>query len=592
MLAELQKVDLAFGSHPLLEGVDLVVERGTRACIVGRNGSGKSSLLNVIAGSVKPDEGRRRLADGLKIGVLGQAAPVNFAGSALEFTMQGDDADETTCKKLLDRLGVDAEAAYDALSGGLKRRAELARAMSGHPNLLLLDEPTNHLDPDTIEWLEKWLHRPELSVLFVSHDRRFIEAVANGILELDRGVLHAYHTDYPRYLELREKRLEDEARERQRFEKRLSEEEAWIRQGIKARRTRNQGRVRRLKAMREQRREFRQQMALAKGGISNSEASGKIVLEAENVNFGYQGEPLIVDFSLTVLRGDRIGVIGPNGGGKSTLIDLLLGKRQPDSGSIRHGTRLEIAEFDQHRSHLDENLSALDNVSGGRETVQTPNGDRHIIGYMQDFLFTPDQARGPIEKFSGGERARLMLAKLFSKPFNFLVMDEPTNDLDIETLELLEEVLADFDGTVLIVSHDRAFLDNLCTTLLHVEGNGHIEEYSGGYAEYERTRKARAQTEAQAKKQPAPASTGPQKTARSGKLSYKFQRELDMLPDKIEKLEAEIESLHQQMASPTFYQGDSEAIAATTSRLEDLEQQLETALERWETLEELRENPA
>jgi ABC transport system ATP-binding/permease protein len=464
----------------------------------------------------------------------------------------------------------------------MRRRVLLARSMVGNPDLLLLDEPTNHLDPDTIEWLEKYLAKPGLSIVFVSHDRRFMANVADEVLELDRGKLFHGRMGYHRYLEQRQARMEEEVRAQARFAKKLSEEEVWIRTGIQARRTRNEGRVRRLQAMREQQRKYRRTQGSARADLNTASASGKIVLELEGADFSYDQTPVLRDVNLRVMRGDRIGIIGANGSGKTTLLNLMLGKIAPECGVVRMGTKVELAEFDQHRAVLDETRTLADNVCDGREFIPTGKGERHIISYLQDFLFTPEQARAPIRRLSGGERARLLLARLFSRPFNLLVMDEPTNDLDIETLELLEEILTDYDGTLLLVSHDREFLDNVTTSIIHVDGNSNVVEYSGGYAEFMRTRQDRS---------PAPATTASKSAStrqgkRAPKLSYKLKLELETLPRTIEKLEADIEALHRHMSDPTFYTGSADHIASTNENLVRLERELAECYVRWEQLEQ------
>ena len=585
MLVELQNAELAFGADALLDRASLVIERGRRVCIVGRNGCGKSTLLSVLNGTIRLDDGVRRQADGIRISLLGQEANIEFEGTAFDLAdEQGENPIQTS--KLLDRLSVPGDKPYGELSGGLKRRAELAGVMGSSPDLLLLDEPTNHLDPETIEWLEKWLQKPELSLVFISHDRRFINNIATDVIELDRGHLHHYKGNFERFIELRDKRLEAEERQRAQFEKYLAEEEAWIRTGIKARRTRNQGRVRRLESLREEKRGLRNRQGVAKIEVEKISKSGKSVLEVKQLCFAYDSNPIIENLDLNIMRGDRLGVMGANGSGKTTLIDLLVGKLQPVSGTIKTGSQLEIAVFDQHREKLNEKLSALDNVSDGREYISTPKGDRHIISYLQDFLFTPEQARGPITRFSGGERARLLLAKLFSRPFNFLILDEPTNDLDIETLELLEDVLSEFSGTVIIISHDREFLDNVTTSLLYFSGNAEVEEFFGGYDEYLRVKKARKkQKNTTSDKQP---STQVKAQPKPKKLSYKLQRELDTLPAVIERFENDIEDMHTKMAGAEFYNQTADVIADTATALEELEAGLLVAFSRWEELEKLR----
>ncbi len=584
MLVELSHVDLAFGGPSLLEDADLAIDRGARIALIGRNGSGKSSLMKLLADEIAPDDGERRAMEGIRIGYLpqeGDMAP--FGGSALEAALTAGGAGEIATGKMLDRLGVDHSAPFAALSGGLKRRTALARALAGRPDLLLLDEPTNHLDPDTIEWLEKWLAAPGLAVVFISHDRRFVANVASEILELDRGRLYHGRTGYERYLVEREARLAAEGAERARFEKKLDEEETWIRTGIKARRTRNEGRVRRLEEMRRRAREYRKPESTTRAGITTAATSGRMVLELDHAGFAYGPTRVLDDVNLRVMRGEKIGIIGANGSGKTTLVKLMLGHLEPTTGSVRRGTRLEIAEFDQHRATLDDDATIVDNVGEGREFMATGRGERHIIGYLGDFLFTPDQARAPVRRLSGGERARVMLARLFSRPFNLLVMDEPTNDLDVETLELLEELLTDYDGTAVLVSHDRAFLDNVVTSIVHLDGSGSAVEYVGGYAEYQRVREASVPSPR------AAASAKPRPSRPRTRLGYKQQRELDALPADIEKLESTITSIHERMAAPGYYAGDPAAIGDDARLLEETEAALKRLYARWEELEGLTE---
>ena len=587
MLVDLQRVDLALGGPALLDSVDLGIEHGSRICVLGRNGCGKSTLLRLLAGAIAPDDGVRLASDTVRIGFLPQEtrdeAGEPISGEAMDIVLDGSDGLVNPAEKMLERLAVPARARFESLSGGQRRRVLLARALAGNPDLLLLDEPTNHLDPDTIEWLERYLAKPGLSVVFVSHDRRFMARVATEVVELDRGRLHHGRMGYERYIEQRRARLAAEATAQQRFEKKLDEEEAWIRTGIQARRTRNEGRVRRLHAMRERQRVYRRPDSTARAGLLDAGASGKIVLTLENAGFDFGTTRVLDRVDLRVMRGDRIGIIGANGSGKTTLLKLMLGHLEPTRGSVRPGTRLEVAEFDQHRESLDEQLSLADNVGEGREYITTSHGERHIIGYLREFLFTPEQARAPIAKLSGGERARLMLARLFSRPFNLLVMDEPTNDLDVETLELLEEILLDYDGTLLMVSHDRAFLDNVTTSVLHVAGDGSVEEFAGGYSEYRRVIDERA---ARSAATPPAKPANPSRHGTSApKLSYKLKRELEALPRTIEQLEEEIQDLQNRMSSPEFYTGPPEEIAAANLRLESLEQSLADCFERWETLE-------
>ena len=627
-LLTLRNVSIGFGGPNLLDGVDLQIEPGERLCLIGRNGSGKSTLLKIIDGELTPEEGERVVQTGAIISRLTQEVPHDTRGSIFDVVAGGlghigellrdyhrvshelaesDDHDRLLTQleriqhkleaeggwslhqkveTVISRLQLDPDLAFDELSGGLKRRVLLAHALVEEPDLLLLDEPTNHLDIEAITWLEEFLLSYRGTLLFITHDRSFLQRLATRIIELDRGRLSSWPGDYANYLRRKEEQLHAEAEENARFDKRLAEEEAWIRQGIKARRTRNEGRVRALKAMRDERSQRRERQGTAKMALNEAERSGKLVVEAKGISFAYQGLPLIKDLTTTIMRGDKVGLIGPNGSGKTTLLQILLGQLEPDSGSIKLGTNLEVAYFDQHRAQLNEEASVIDNVSEGRDQITINGKSRHIISHLQDFLFTPERAHTPVKALSGGERNRLLLAKLFINPANVLVMDEPTNDLDTETLELLEELLLDYSGTLLLVSHDRAFLNNVVTSTLVFEGQGRIGEYVGGYEDWLR--------QAGPAKKATP--TGPSKTTaaktkeapkpKARKLSYKDQRELDMLPQQIEALEEEQEKLQQAMAEPDFYQQDRTSISAATERLDAINLELEAAYERWEALEE------
>ncbi|HXH03836.1 MAG TPA: ATP-binding cassette domain-containing protein [Candidatus Competibacteraceae bacterium] len=621
-------VSIAFGLHPLLEQASFQLEPGERVCLIGRNGAGKSTLLRLVAGELHPDSGEIWRAPSLKIGKLDQELPADedatvfevLAGGLpeigrllgdyhaaavrvahdhseaalkemerLQHTLEARDGWrlEQRVEQIISRLSLPADARLSELSGGWKRRVLLGRALVGEPDLLLLDEPTNHLDIEAIHWLEEQLLEFRGGVLFVTHDRALLERLATRILELDRGRLSSWPGDYRRYLELREARLADEARRNAEFDKFLAQEEAWIRKGIEARRTRNEGRVRRLLALRQERRERREMQGRASFALEEAERSGRLVVEAQNVNYAWEDRPIVRDLSLRILRGDRIGLIGPNGTGKTTLLRLLLGQLPPDSGSIRLGTRLEVAYFDQMRARLEPERSVLDNVAEGREFIVLNGERRHIISYLQDFLFTPERARTPVKSLSGGERNRLLLARLFSQPANLLVLDEPTNDLDIETLELLEELLAEYSGTLLLVSHDRAFLDNVVTSTLVFEGEGRVREYVGGYSDWLRQRREPLPAlRPKAESKPEPKLAEPPK-ARPGKLSYKDQRELELLPGRIEQLEAEQAELSARTSDPVFYKGDPAEQARVLGRLSALEAELEAAYARWEALENL-----
>ncbi|NLO79181.1 MAG: ATP-binding cassette domain-containing protein [Xanthomonadaceae bacterium] len=623
-LVRLSGVSVGFGAAPLLDGVEFQIERGERVCLVGRNGSGKSTLLRVIAGELEVDDGVVQRMPELRVGTLPQEVPAGMGGKVFAVAASGlgelgellarhqtlsqrlasgdqgclDELDrvqqalEATggwalgprVEQVLSRLQLDPGQDFSSLSGGLKRRVLLARALVTEPDLLILDEPTNHLDIDAITWLEEFLLAYPGALLFVSHDRRFLQRLATRIVELDRGRLRSYPGDYQTYLDRKAAELEVESVHNALFDKRLAQEEAWLRQGIKARRTRNEGRVRALMAMREERRRRREQLGTAKIGLQEAERSGRLVVEAENIRYGIGNRLLIKDFSTTILRGDKIGIVGPNGAGKTTLIRLLLGELQPDAGRIRRGTRLEVAYFDQLRDQLDEEASVLDNVAEGSDRVLVNGKPKHIIGYLRDFLFTPERARTPVKALSGGERARLLLAKLFTRPANLLVLDEPTNDLDVETLELLEGLLVEFAGTVLLVSHDRAFLDNVCTNIIAFEGDGVVRDYVGGYQDWQRQRPAAAP----APRPPTQAKASTRKQAVRPKLSYREQRELEALPQRIEQLEQAIGQLQRQLADPELYRQRPDEVAQATARLEALEQELEQAFERWEALEALK----
>ena len=623
-LVSLQAVDYGVGGPLLLDGVDFSVEAGERVALIGRNGAGKSTLLKLLDGTLRPDDGAVRIEGGSRVARLEQEVPAGAEGDVWDVVAGGlgevgawlaefhhlshaavvdtdalarvqariEDAGgwslDQRVAETLQRLGLDGDAAFAGLSGGLKRRVLLARALVSAPDVLLLDEPTNHLDIAAIDWLEGLLLAWNGALVFVTHDRRFLRALATRIVEVDRGRVTSWPGDWANYLRRREERLNAEAQEAARFDKLLAQEEAWIRQGIKARRTRDEGRVRRLEAMRVERSQRRDLAGNVRMEAAQGEASGKKMIEAKDVAFAYGGgTPVVRDFSTTILRGDRIGLVGPNGSGKTTLLRLLLGELAPTSGSIRVGSNLQVAYFDQQRATLREDWNAIENVAEGRESVTVNGRQKHVIGYLQDFLFTPERARAPITRLSGGERNRLLLARLFSQPSNLLVMDEPTNDLDVETLELLEELLGDYAGTLLLVSHDREFLDNVVTSTLVMEGDGSVGEYVGGYSDWERQRGvASPATDApRAVPQEKPAAPAPVAPARR-KLSYKDARELEQLPARIEILEARIAAMTAAMADPAWYQRDGAAIAADTTTLADAQADLETAYRRWSELED------
>ncbi len=628
-LFSLKKVSLSFGHPALLEDIDLSLGKGERICLIGRNGEGKSTLMKLITGELTADSGEIRMAQGARIARLSQEVPDDYNGSVFELVADGlgelaglikdyhaacvslaDDGGENAMnllsriqqkmesaggwqleqqvEQVISRMELDADAEFSSLSGGMKRRVLLARALAGDPDLLLLDEPTNHLDIESIAWLEDFLLGWRGSLLFITHDRAFLRRLATRIIELDRGSITDWPGDYDNYLRRKAEMENAEAKENARFDKKLAQEEVWIRQGIKARRTRNEGRVRQLQAMREAARQRRKKQGTARLEMNKGDLSGKLVCEAEHVSYAWDEQPVIRDFSTTILRGDRVGIIGPNGCGKSTLLNLLLGKLQPDSGLIRMGSKVEVAYFDQLRAQLDLEATVIDNVAGGRDTVTVNGLPKHIIGYLQDFLFPPARARQPVKALSGGERNRLLLAKLFVRPANLLVMDEPTNDLDVETLELLEELLLDYQGTLLLVSHDRVFLDNVVTSSLVFEGDGQVNSYVGGYSDWLTQRKQSSEKKNSAADKPKqlPAS-GPKKGS-SGKLGYKDQRELNALPGDIETLESDREKLESVLADPELYRKEPEKVAELTSRMQELDQELEAKYARWDALEEKR----
>ncbi|MFL6587696.1 MAG: ATP-binding cassette domain-containing protein [Luteimonas sp.] len=625
-LMTLNDVDYSVGGPLLLDGVELSIERGERIALIGRNGAGKSTLMRLIDGELKPDDGEIRREQGVRVTRLEQEVPAGADGSVYDVVAGGlgdagaalaeyhrllhaEDYDaladvqarvealdgwriDQRVTEVLERLQLDGDAAFTKLSGGMKRRVLLARAVVSAPDILLLDEPTNHLDIAAIDWLEGFLKQWPGALVFVTHDRRFLRALATRIVEIERGALTSWPGDWDNYVRRREERLHAEAQEQQRFDKMLAQEEVWIRQGIKARRVRDEGRVRRLKAMRLERSQRRDLTGNVRMAAASANASGKKVVEMQDVSFSFGERTLIDSFSTTIFRGDRIGLIGANGTGKTTLLKLLLGELQPQAGEVKTGTQLQIAYFDQYRATLREDWNALENVAEGQDFVEINGTRKHVIGYLQDFLFTPERARAPITRLSGGERNRLLLAKLFAQPSNLLVMDEPTNDLDVETLELLEELLGDYPGTLLLVSHDRDFLDNVVTSTLVMEGEGRVGEYIGGYEDWLRQRpqpgaalpgttlapKAAVTAAATA----APSTPAP---VAKRKLSYKDQRELEQLPLRIEQLEGDIARMTGEMNTPAFYQRDAEAIAAHGQQLQDTQTALDAAYLRWTELD-------
>ncbi|MCX4193413.1 ATP-binding cassette domain-containing protein [Methylophaga sp. OBS1] len=625
-LLSLKQVTVSYGGPNLLDKVDFQLDRGERVCLVGRNGAGKSTLMKLIAGEIKADSGEIVGGQSIKIARLEQEVPIGTHGSVFDVVATGlgevtpllveyhhllhelqTDSSEALLNKLekaqhkleaadgwsleqrvetvISRLSLDPDADFDSLSGGKKRRVLLAQALVKQPDILLLDEPTNHLDIESITWLEGFLKNYGGTLLFITHDRTFLQALATRIVQLDRGQLASFPGDYHNYLRKREEMLAAEAEQNAQFDKKLAQEEVWIRQGIKARRTRNEGRVRALEKMRQERSQRRERQGSVSMQLQEAERSGKLVIEAEHIGQSYDGKMLFADFSTVIQRGDRIGIIGPNGCGKSTLLSILLKRQTPEKGEVKLGTNLEIAFFDQLRSQLDEEESVVQNVGQGSDHVDINGSRKHIIGYLQDFLFTPERARTPVKALSGGERNRLLLAKLFTQPANLLVMDEPTNDLDAETLELLEDLLLNYSGTLLLVSHDRAFLNNVVTSSIVFDPDGGLREYVGGYEDWQRQWQ---QTQKQ-KSTAAPAKTKqaeqPVAQKKKSKLTYQEQLDLKALPAKIEELEARQQAFNDQMSDPGFYQQDAARITEVQQQVAALETELAAAYERWETLE-------
>ncbi|MCB1163379.1 MAG: ATP-binding cassette domain-containing protein [Candidatus Krumholzibacteriia bacterium] len=591
-LVDLKHVSMALGGPLLLDGVQLQIERGERICLLGRNGTGKSTLLRLLLGELTPDGGEIARAPGLRVAHLPQELPVLTQASVRDTVADGFAAvglppagpeQSHLVEQTLTRADLDGDAPLATLSTGARRRALIARALVAEPDLLLLDEPTNHLDIDAIAWLERELARFAGTLFFVTHDRAFLRALAGRILELDRGRLRSWDCDYAAYLERRDALQGAEAAQAAEFDRKLAEEEAWLRQGIRARRTRNEGRVRALERLRAERQARREGAGSVQLSVQDAGRSGREVIRARGVDFAWGDRPILRDFGTVIARGDKVGILGPNGAGKTTLLRLLLGELTPAAGSVEHGTRLALAYYDQQREQLDETRSVQDNVTGGGETLTVDGRSVHVATYLQRFLFTPDQFRAPLARLSGGERNRLLLARLFARPANLLVLDEPTNDLDLETVELLEQQLVDFPGTLLLVSHDREFLDNVCTSTLVLEPDGHVAETVGGYADWARTRRSAAaapRTERPARPR--------ERQAAPRRLSFKEQRELEVLPGEIEALEAEQAALHARLADPVYCAGAGAKLGADSARLEALAVELAERYERWEALEALR----
>ena len=601
-LLTLDHINHAFGHLPLLDDVSLQLETRERVSIIGRNGAGKSTLLQILSGELAPDSGAVWHQPALRVARLVQDVPLTSTQSIFEVVaeglagLEGHDADdwrrEHKVDLVLSRLNLDGTAQVDTLSGGWRRRVLLARALVAEPDVLLLDEPTNHLDIEAIQWLENFLADYKGSVVFVTHDRAFLQRLATRIIELDRGQLTSWPGDYATFLQKKEEWLANEATQSEKFDKRLAQEEVWLRQGVKARRTRDEGRVKALMAMRDERGARRDVQGNVSLKIDRADSSGKMVFEAEALRKVYGSRVVVGGFSTRIMRGDRVGLIGQNGAGKTTLLRILLEQIQPDSGTMRHGANVQIAYFDQQREQLDPEKTVFDTVGEGNDTVTVNGQTKHVHGYLRDFLFGAERARSPVKALSGGERNRLLLARLFTRPANVLVMDEPTNDLDLETLELLEAQLVEWPGTLLLVSHDRVFLDNVVTSTIVFEGEGRIEEYVGGYADWLRQR--RKQTKAAIAESRASALGGkaaepaaaPAAPAR--KLSYKEQRELEQLPHRIEVLESEHSQLQAKIASPEFYKEGSDAIAKALARATVVDAELLAVYARWDELESRR----
>ncbi|QDU03571.1 ABC transporter ATP-binding protein uup [Gimesia chilikensis] len=591
-LLSLSEVSFTWSGPPLLDGISLEINAGERIGLLGRNGAGKSTLMKIIAGELDADHGDIKRDKDLRVARLVQEVPAGGAHQIHEFVAEAaapfyehDWEVDHAVDQILARMGLVGDEIFESLSSGMKRRVLLARAIVQSPDILLLDEPTNHLDIPAIKWLEQFLQSYEGTLLFVTHDRVFLQALATRIIEIDRGHMYDWTCDYDTFLKRKEAFLEAEEKQNALFDKKLAEEEVWIRQGIKARRTRNEGRVRALKKMREERKQRRTQVGNVNLQVASADRSGQMVIEAKDVSFSYGDEPVIRNFTTLISRGDKIGIIGRNGAGKTTLLKLMLGDLQPDSGTIRVGTNLEVLYFDQLREQIEEEKTVIENVGEGQETLTIDGKPRNIYGYLQDFLFTPERARRPARFLSGGERNRLLLAKLFKRPANLFVLDEPTNDLDAETLELLEELICNHPATLLLVSHDRAFLNNVVTATLVVDEDGSVKEYAGGYDDYLR-QSENSKTVEEKKPESKPKSVAsPEKTKPKAKLSYKEERELEQIPQQIEELEQEQTELQSAMSDPDFFKQSSDIITDASNRLQTIQSELERLLERWEELE-------
>jgi len=625
-LVTLRNITLSFGHHTLLDDVELHLQPGHRTCLIGRNGEGKSSLLKLIQGEIEPDSGEISYQSGLKICSLAQDVPLDQQGRVFDLILSGlgevgallqryesllatanpSEDDLLTLNTLqqqiedhnawgmqrkvhsvLSRLQLNGELAFAGLSGGTKRRVLLAKALVAEPDLLLLDEPTNHLDIDTVHWLEQFLPTLHCPILFITHDRVFLQKVATQIIELDRGKLIAFDGSYDQFLKHQEHTLQAEAAQHARFDKHLAQEEAWIRQGIKARRTRNEGRVRALKKLRDERKERRAQQGRAQMTVSKAEQSGRLVIKAHNVSMVFDDKPLFTDFTTRIMRGDKIAIMGPNGCGKSTLIQVLLQQLTPTTGTVKHGTKLDIAYFDQLREQLDDNATLLDSVAEGKSHVDINGKSIHVISYCQQFLFSPARCHALVSSLSGGERNRLLLAKIFSKPSNFLVLDEPTNDLDIETLELLEDLLLEYKGTLLLISHDRALINNAVTSTIVFEGKPQLEEYVGGYDDWLRQRKLTPEQPSRSK--PSVKKTTPIEKPAKKKITYAQQIQLKKLPAQIEKVEMTLAAMHDEMADAAFYKNEAAVIQQKQRECAKLEAELKALYVLWEELEGLSE---